>query len=264
MAREITESNKQYLGAFGSFARKSANGDVSDFEGVRAMYARVPVFFLNTLGFNSPVTGEADLRRRVNAATCYARDAGHPYFISVCLDWLSDDARSAADAAFLEHGLHPMMQWTGMAADELLPARHEAPAELELRPVADSATRLAVNDINSLAYGMPAEPGREPLDREEFWVGMCGTVGYVDGTPVATATTLPVDGCLYVALVATHPDYQRRGYAETCMRDSLTRAAAESGLTRTVLHATDAGHPVYSKMGYHDVTKFQLYAEVHG
>ena len=54
----------------------------------------------------------------------------------------------------------------------------------------------------------------------------------------------------YVALVATHPKAQRKGYAEAAMRDVLERSLAAGLDRRTYLHATAAGRPVYERMGY--------------
>jgi predicted acetyltransferase len=81
----------------------------------------------------------------------------------------------------------------------------------------------------------------------------------VDGKPVASSATFNVDGRMYVGLVATLPEMQRRGYAEAVMRKSLEECAKETGQTRTILHATDAGRPVYLRMGYHDTSKFVAY-----
>jgi len=53
-----------------------------------------------------------------------------------------------------------------------------------------------------------------------------------------------------VALVATDPAFQRRGYAEAAMRHALAVAAQRHGAGPTVLHATDAGRPIYARMGY--------------
>jgi GNAT superfamily N-acetyltransferase len=256
----IEESNRQFLGCFEYFAVRAGNGEIARFDGVQAMYSCAPVAFLNVLGFTSPVRDLKDLRARVHAAGVYSRSAGYPFFISVCRDWIPRELHSMMDAVFAGERMTPIMQWTGMAADELSPPLHDAP-DLRIVPVADEQTRIAVNDLNSIAYDLPPEPGRGAFNRESIWSGAFGVIGYYKDQPVATATTLPIDGRLFVELVATHPDYRRRGFAEACMRDSLARAAAATGLRRTVLHATDAGRPLYLKMGYRDVTKFHLYCE---
>jgi ribosomal protein S18 acetylase RimI-like enzyme len=59
--------------------------------------------------------------------------------------------------------------------------------------------------------------------------------------------------------VATLPEHRRRGYAEAVVRHGLAEARREWGLERTVLHATEAGHPLYQRMGYRDVTRVAFY-----
>ena len=58
---------------------------------------------------------------------------------------------------------------------------------------------------------------------------------------------------------ASLPEARRNGYAEAVMRHSLEAAARSSGLSRTVLHATALGYPVYRAMGYRQVAFFHVY-----
>lgn len=256
--QEIEESNAQYIGAWSTFAHGAAHGEVSRFDGVIAMYSRVPPMFLNAIGFTSRVESKADLEARLDASLQYARAGGYPFFVSACREMLSPDAQASADAVFIARGLQPFMAWTGMATNEILPPRRQTP-ELDIRDVEDTAARQAVYDINCVAYGMPLEPGRDSMNGEQLWAPMFGSLGYVDGVPVATATAFRVGDCRYVALVATLPDFRNRGYAEACMRHALAKA----GSGRSILHATEAGRPVYQKMGYYDVCHFTMYGEIH-
>jgi GNAT superfamily N-acetyltransferase len=253
---EIVESNDQFLGAWRVFAEGAAEGTVARFDGVAAMFSRVPVLFLNALGFTSYVASAAQLGTRIDSGMRYARAAGFPFFFSVCRQMLSPDAQEEMDTWFAAAGLIPFMHWTGMVAEEILPPRR-AVTELEIRDVTDAAGRRAVYEINCYAYEMPLDPGRDSMDLDSIWANMHGALGYIDGRPVATATALPVDGRRYVALVATLPEFRNRGFAEACMRHALAKA----GTGRTILHATEAGHPVYKKMGYRDVCDFTMYGE---
>lgn len=257
---EVDESNAQFLGAWKMLAHGAPHGEVAEFSGVAAAFSREPVQFFNALGFTRPIEGRLDLEARLSAMIQYARSAQCAYFAALCEPWVPDPLLPHLDEIAREYGLVHFMDWTGMAADELTPPTRQA-RDLRIRPVEDTETRVAVNDLNSAAYGMPAEPGRDTFARETMWNRIYGSVGFRDNTPVATASTMIVDSRLYVAMVATHPDYQRRGYAEACMRDSLRRATDATGLRRTILHATDAGRPVYAKMGYQDVCRFRLYTE---
>jgi ribosomal protein S18 acetylase RimI-like enzyme len=107
---------------------------------------------------------------------------------------------------------------------------------------------------------MPPELGRH-LAMTSLWPGDAyAYLGEMNGVAVTCAATLPVDGRLYVAWVATRPEHHRKGYAEAVMRHSLRVASDATGLQRTVLHATDAGLPVYEAMGYVVTSRFGMYA----
>jgi GNAT superfamily N-acetyltransferase len=53
--------------------------------------------------------------------------------------------------------------------------------------------------------------------------------------------------------VVTHPSHQKKGFAEAAMRHALSVAAERFGERPTFLHATDAGRPIYARMGYEPV-----------
>jgi GNAT superfamily N-acetyltransferase len=81
-------------------------------------------------------------------------------------------------------------------------------------------------------------------------------VAYEGAKPVATATAIINDNCIFLFLVATLPEARRKGYGEAVVRHALQTAHEATGITRTVLHATDAGYPVYLRIGYHPTAKF--------
>jgi ribosomal protein S18 acetylase RimI-like enzyme len=262
MTGDIVESNNQFIGAWTQFANGAEHGQIMELPGVTAMFSNVPVPFLNSLGLNAPIVDEPDLSGRVAAIASFGRTAGLPFFAAVCEGLIPPELRLAVPDRFAANGMVPFMNWLGMAAERLESPRRKND-EFIIRPVSTIETRYAVNELNSIAYDMPPELGREALAREQLWNRMFGSVGFIDDLPVATATAMIVDQRIYIALVATHPDYRRRGYAEACMRDAISRAAESTGLTRIVLHATEAGHPVYLRMGFRDVVSFTLYAPAH-
>jgi hypothetical protein len=49
------------------------------------------------------------------------------------------------------------------------------------------------------------------------------------------------------------------GYADAVMRQALADARVRWGIERTVLHATPAGRPMYTRMGYAATNEFQIY-----
>ena len=155
-------------------------------------------------------------------------------------------------------GLQYVMPMFGMAADTLRDPERPLPA-LD-SAVTTAALRDVVGDVNAAGYAMPPELFRPVTAQPELWKDMIGVVGVADGTPVATASVALVDEIAYVALVATAPDRQRKGYAEAVMRRALVESGEAWGPRRTVLHATPAGQPVYRRMGYADTARFDAFA----
>jgi predicted GNAT family acetyltransferase len=88
---------------------------------------------------------------------------------------------------------------------------------------------------------------------------MYAYIGLENGVPVSAAATVETNGCLFLALVATAPEAQRKGYADATVRKALFEGAKATGLTRTVLHATMAGAPVYERIGYRRVATIRFY-----
>jgi ribosomal protein S18 acetylase RimI-like enzyme len=84
----------------------------------------------------------------------------------------------------------------------------------------------------------------------KFWKDMYSFVGYVDGKIVTTATVNPHRGNLYLASVATHPDYRNRGYAMAISKYALQRAQDATGANVSLLHASPEGKVVYETFGF--------------
>ena len=165
------------------------------------------------------------------------------------------DAAATLDAC----GLAVVMPMTGMLA-RTVAAAATVPG-LQLTVPQDDSGCAAIVDVNALAYGMDLEASKPTIGPRTFWKDQFPVLGVAGGKPVSSATVLMVDGHRYVALVATEPGQQRRGFADATMRRALENAARAHGETPTVLHATDAGRPVYERMGYASISTHTLLME---
>ena len=149
-----------------------------------------------------------------------------------------------------------------MVTDQLLPPRRPLPV-LEFRRTSDEKVAIDLAHINAHAYQMPLSMV-ESICNLHLWRGPSyGYVGYVNDEPVTCAATFPVGDTTYVAFVATHPDHNRKGYAEAVMRVAVEDGVRRFGLPRTALHATQAGLPLYAAMGYTTGRRFHLISQVH-
>ena len=162
------------------------------------------------------------------------RTKKHPGFLWLFEDLLDEGARSTLEEAAKQAGLQYAFPGTGMAGD--LPVPDPVHPDLAFVRVTNDEQLQAYADINSRAYGFPLEEGRDGLVRSVLWkndvhayLAMRGNV------PVACAGTIAVEGRLFVVLVATEPEWQRRGYGEAVTRKALYEGFQATGLTRATL-----------------------------
>jgi len=222
------------------------------------IFSGLPIPFFNAAIVTArDVSGNA-LRALGRDACAWAAPKGVPWMFLVTHDALAPgvDAVSVLDPC----GLTPMLPMTGMRAERIAPRPIGADG-LQVDVAGDAAALTAIVDVNSAAYGVDLDASKPLLGNPSFWTGHVPALGRVDGTPVASAAVMMVSGVRYVLLVATMPDRQRRGYAEAVMRHALDRAAAAHGETPTVLHATDAGRPIYARMVYGTIATHTAFIE---
>ena len=134
---------------------------------------------------------------------------------------------------------------------------------LRIERVKDQAQLQAYADINSEACAFPLEWARSGLLGSTFWKEVAyAYLGYEEGVPVFAACVVVNSGSLYLALVATWPPAQRKGFGEATVRHALQAAYEATGLKRAILHATDAGSPVYRRVGYQRTAEFLAYKRI--
>jgi GNAT superfamily N-acetyltransferase len=83
-------------------------------------------------------------------------------------------------------------------------------------------------------------------------------IGYDEGKPVASSAMVLHSGVAGIFAVATLPEARRKGIGDAMTRIPLL-AARQQGYHIGTLQASSIGHPVYQRMGFHDVCAFDLY-----
>ena len=218
----------------------------------------LPVAFFNVALVTARDVSDTALATMGERACAWAAATSLPWLFIVTHEALTPGVDAAS--ALADCGLVPMIPMTGMIAHDLSTG---APVSegLLLDVPADDAGCSAMLDVNSAAYGVDLEAGKPVFGKPAFWADHVPVLGRAGGTPVASAAVLMVDGYRYVALVATDPAHQRRGYAEAAMRHALEVAARRHGERPSFLHATDAGRPIYARMGYGAVATHTAFIE---
>jgi len=179
----------------------------------------------------------------------------HGSLIALCEPWMPENWQAIA----AEEGFSLALNLTGMATARLLPARRSAPP-LEFRQVQDDDTARDLAGVNSQAYGMTMELWECICNTRLYPETTCAFVAYRDGIAISTAATLPVHDDLYVAFVATLPGEHGKGYAEAVMRHAIEQGQTRMGARRMILHASDAGQPLYRSMGFQAGCRVPMFA----
>ena len=257
MNDDVTLSIRQMDGAWRLMCAGGPKPVVSATEGIQYIFSGVPVSFFNiALLTGSGLSAEA-LSARGREACAWAAAQSVPWLLAVTHEQLEPgvDAAATLDAC----GLAAVMAMTGMMARTVAAAAN-VPG-LQLTVPQDDSDCAAIVDINALAYRMDLEASKAAIGSRAFWKNHFPVLGVAGGKPVSSAAVLMVDGHRYVALVATEPSQQRRGFADATMRRALENAARVHGETPTVLHASDAGRPIYERMGYASISTHTLMME---
>jgi len=137
-----------------------------------------------------------------------------------------------------------------MALD--FPVEGEAPADVE-----DGVDLAGVGAVNDRAYGN----AKHELERTLGALPASAVRAYGrrgdDGELLAVGLVFDCDDDASVQYVATLPSARRAGHAEAVMRRALATATAR-GLRTTTLTASEAGRPLYERLGYRVVGEVEL------
>jgi GNAT superfamily N-acetyltransferase len=258
MNDSVQLSIDQFTGAWRLMCAASARHRSSTEGDVELVFSGLPIAFFN-VGLLTGRDLSADALAASGRRACnWAAAQGLPWLLVTTHEALGDgvDATATLDQV----GFSPLMPLTGMIAATVAPPAR-LPDGVKLTTPDDDAACAAITTINSKAYAMEMDAANEIIGRRAFWRDQFPVVALTSGSPVACAAAMMVDGHRYVALVATDPAQQRRGYADAAMRRALADAAAVHGEQPTVLHATEAGKPVYERMGYRVIANHTVFME---
>jgi ribosomal protein S18 acetylase RimI-like enzyme len=259
-AQELREANRQFIGSALLYCSGFPGADVVKGSGWIAACRNTPVPISNAIFLSRSIIDEADLDRRAQGVASYVRRKESPPLLLLCREWVPEYLHARVGAYIASAGLIATKSMTGMAADQLL-RKQPVGVGLEFRRVINEAMRRDFADINSAAYGFPLEAERQALAVPQIWNAraLSGYVGYRNGCAAAAAGAMALHGAIHIVCVATHPEYQRCGFAEAAIRHALHDMRSRTGLTRTTLSATEAGRPLYHRMGYHETATFVMY-----
>jgi GNAT superfamily N-acetyltransferase len=145
----------------------------------------------------------------------------------------------------LQHRLAPVPPPPGIALDE----------------VDDDADRLDFLTVTVAAYAdapLPPEAAAAQLASLDSLrgPGVRAVVARRQGRPVAAAMVVVNEDAASVQTVGTIPDARREGLATACTAWAV-EAGFGLGAPVVVLEASDAGEPVYTRMGFVEISRYR-------
>lgn len=248
------------LRAMQFFGRARKGGGVQDYPGVCVISCGLNYAAFNAAVMTEPVGSDGrELMNRIQQPANYYNPRNDRWTYWICDDFMEKPLRREARNVFAQCGLRPLTEAPGMYAERLAPPVRPLP-HVDVRPVADPATRTAFAWITSSAFDIPHAICTAVYGGEQGWNGdFKGYVGYLRGEPIATTAVVAAEEAIGFYSVATIHSYRRRGYAEAIMRQALDLARQQSGFERTILQSTQTGFGLYERMGYRKVTNFSVY-----
>jgi GNAT superfamily N-acetyltransferase len=256
---EVLESMVQYSSVWKVLVAELPGADLEDKPGLSISWADSPFPFWNAVFLTESSINAMQLKNRLREAALYVRQKRQAGLVYVCEEYLTSSTKAALPSALAEAKLELSLPVHGMAGN-ILPLMESSHPTLRMRRVTDEAQLMVYADINCEGYGFLPDWGRIGLRGTRLWTeGAYSYLGYEGDHPVCAASAIAHDANLYLALVATRPNAQRKGYGEAIVRHALQSAHDCTGLSRTILHASDAGFPVYRRVGYHKTASILAY-----
>ncbi len=251
MARSV----RHFAEAFQIVSGTLPGATVTTLEGFSCAYAGTPLPFFNAFFLTAPMA-HGGVKHYLDIIDEVREGRDYPWLLLGREEWFPP----SVEAALAVHGVYPAVKSVGMLAECMPQAKRPDPEGLSF---SGRWTRGEIGDftrLNMLANQMPEELGEASVTSFFLTGPRCyPAVAYLEGQAVSAALAILLEDCIYLAWVATHPDYERRGYAEAVVRHVVAQAKAASGHEELSLHSTAAGRGLYERLGFRPVGQFQVY-----
>lgn len=247
--RLLLRADENYRELFRALARVAPRGAVEEDADLLLAYSGPRLPMLNA-AFVKHVP--QDVGNLVLRATAFFGSRNQPWAY-VSRDAVSEAITPAMRGENREAHVSPAMVLVP------LDARPRPVPDLTIKAVGDEASLRVYNDTMTAGFGHEWASGEILASRALLEVpGLTHYVGFLEGTPVATAALFASHGIAGVFNVSTVPEYRRRGFGE-----ALTRRASldgrDQGCTAGALQASEMGEPIYRRMGYREVARYSVW-----
>lgn len=241
------------------FGRTEPAAEVCERHGVRIVDVGVTLRIFNTAVLTAPVEDETALRSRLSAAREHFAARAASWSFWICEGLLPPPLTPTVPKIVRDYGLNRNSATPGMIAGSIVPG---PPVNgLEIRRIADAASRASFCRILSRMFEGPSEQLSQMYAREGLWTkAFRGYVGSIGGSDVCAGFAVAAAGSLGIYALATLPAFARRGCASALIRHAAAESRTLDGEIPLVLQATEHGMRLYRRLGFRTVTEFTLYS----
>ena len=162
-------------------------------------------------------------------------------------------------------GLSRIRDEPGMLLDPLPPSCPSPPHGLDIRRVTSREEMHTLVRTAEVGFGAP--PGMMEVLADGLADAAGGGslqggcyLGYYGGRPVSTSLRFTKGKMAGVFLVATLPEFRRRGFGEAMTWRAAMDGRSE-GCVSSVLQSSEMGQPVYEKIGYRTFVTYELWTK---
>jgi hypothetical protein len=248
---DLAAADRNMLTTWRNVLASGPSPGVVDGDGVVLLSSGVPVGLFNPAFVTRP---PSDGQAIVDRVVAHYDDLRLP-FVLYFRDETAPGLASVCEAAGLVENFQPPL----MVLDPIpLAATTPTPADLSIEEVS-AANIDQYGDVLAEGFAMPRKLvelllGPSLLDIDEF----TGFLGTIDGAPVATSAVFVADGLAGVYNVATVPAARGKGVG-AALTWAAALARASSDVTGSILQASAAGEPVYTRMGYETRARYRQF-----
>jgi len=224
-----------------AFLGTSVNGEVLESHDLFITNCGMPATDFNRAFLKEP---GGDLAAAFERAEAYFRGAGLPFAFTVRSDREAECAPALRAAGYERESAMP-----GMV---LAPIRDESRPipGLEIRRVTPGEDLARFQETAFEGFGFPKQAGHLFITEQFLRVpGVKLYLGLLDGEPACTSGMVPTPGVAGIYWVSTLEAHRGRGLGEAVTWAAVSGGMA-SGCPAASLQASQAGEPVYTRMGF--------------
>jgi ribosomal protein S18 acetylase RimI-like enzyme len=258
--REFLTVEENLRCAMRFFGEATGTGEVRALDRTVAMYSGLEYGVFNISLLTRPaITNDGGLDAALSETALYFKKRTKRWSFWLCEDLLDAATRRKTRQICNDFGLRPISYPPGMMASKLLPPVRPLP-KIECRAVSDEVTRSAFAEITSICFEIPPGIATAVYVPANAWNGAYkGFVGFVDGKAVGIAAMVQAAGALGIYSLGAIPTHRHEGYGEALLRAAVAASRPKTSVDPLILQSTEAGHGLYRRMGFRDVTKFTVY-----